>query len=388
MTQQSDTTRSRDQLETEQLKRLKALAGADYRLDDLSDLAQLPVIRKDQLLQSQIANPPFGLLAPKANSHIFQSPGPLYEPGLAGPDPWRFGRFLQAIGVGKDDVVQNTFAYHFTPAGAMFESAASAVDAVVFPAGPGNTRQQCEVAQTIATTVYAGTPDFLAVLLKKADEEGFDLSRIRCAAVSAGPLFPQLRQSYADRGILCRQCYGTADVGLIAYETADCTEGMFIDDDVILEVVSPGTGNPLPVGEIGEVVVTVLSEIHPIIRFSVGDLSAFMPDSNEHARKRIVGWRGRADQATKVKGMFIRPEQVSELVSRHDAIDRARVEVSSDGTSDQIEVKLETNQTDAQVFSDMVRESLKLRADITLVERGALPRDGILVADLRQVPGE
>ena len=374
---------SKDQREAAQLARLQSIVAPGVAIKALADLTTLPVTRKDQLLQAQLENPPFGGATPDGASHIFQSPGPIYEPGFATPDPWRFGRFLAAMGVSASDVVQNTFAYHFTPAGAMFETAARAVGATVFPAGPGNSSQQAEVAAAIGTTTYAGTPDFLCVILEKADAEGLDLSRLRNAAVSAGPLFPQLRQAYQERGILCRQCYGTADVGLIAYETADSIDGMFIDDDVIVEIVSPGTGDPVPHGEIGEVLVTVLSEVHPVIRLSVGDLSAFM--SADDPKPRIVGWRGRADQATKVKGMFIRPEQVSSLVTKHDAIERARVEVTTDGTTDRIELKVETNLTDPEAFAPIAREVLKLSTHISLFAQGTLPRDGILVSDLRDV---
>lgn len=382
MTILSHSQLSADAREAQQLAKLQSLAGPDVQIESLSDVTKLPVTRKDTLLQSQADNPPFGLLKPKGMSHIFQSPGPIYEPGFDSADPWRFGRFLAAIGVGADDVVQNTFAYHFTPAGAMFESAARAAKAVVFPAGPGNSRQQAQVASVIGTSVYAGTPDFLQIILQKADEEGFDLSALKHAAVSAGPLFPQLRQAYADRGIACRQCYGTADVGLIAYEAAEMTDGMFVDDDILLETVSPGTGDPVAAGEIGEVVVTVLSGAYPMARFSVGDLSAIVP-SNGDTQPRIVGWRGRADQAAKVRGMFIRPEQVSDLVNRHEGIDRARVEVSTDGMADQILVKLESGSGQAEDFAALVQETLKLKAQIAVVAQGELPRDGILVSDLR-----
>ena len=384
----ANNNKSVDQLEAEQLSRLVSIVGDDYKdtghkLESLSDLAKLPVLRKDELLQSQLNDPPFGMLKPASIANIYQSPGPIYEPCLSGADPWRFGKFLRALGIARGDIIQNTFSYHFTPAGAMFETAAREVCATVFPAGPGQSRQQCEVAQAIKTTVYAGTPDFLAIILAKADEEGFDLSSIKRAAVSAGPLFPQLRQSYLDRDIVCRQCYGTADVGLIAYETEDCIDGMFVDDDVIVEILSPGTANPVPAGEIGEVVVTVLNESHPIVRFSVGDLSAFMSETGD-TQKRIVGWRGRADQATKVKGMFIRPEQVSAIVDRHPEINRARVEVSFDGSAEWIDVKLESNLKDASQFEALVRETLKLKTRVTVVDDGDLPRDGILVSDSRE----
>lgn len=372
---------SQDEREAEQIAKLRPFLSADVKLDSLADLSTLPVLRKGELLAMQAAKPPFGAVKAQNVSHIFQSPGPIYEPGGTRSDWWRFGRFLTAMGMTQDDIVQNTFAYHFTPAGAMFESAARSIGATVFPAGPGQTRQQAEVAAAIGTTVYAGTPDYLGVILAKGAELGLDLSRLNKAAVSAGPLFPQLRQDYHDKGIMCRQCYGTADAGLIAYETADCIDGMFVDDDVILEIVTPGTGTPVADGEIGEVLVTVLNPDYPLVRFSVGDLSAIMPDAD--GAKRIVGWRGRADQAAKVKGMFIRPEQIARLVERHPEIDRARVEVHFDGKTDKIAVKLETNVQDASAFQATVADILQLRADVSVVAKGVLPRDGVVIADLR-----
>ncbi|SMX30912.1 Phenylacetate-coenzyme A ligase [Octadecabacter ascidiaceicola] len=370
------------------LDRLNAVLGADQQLDSLEGLANLPVTRKDELLEAQRDNPPFGGHRPNRLSHIFQSPGPIYEPGLATEDFWRFGRFAKEVGLSETDVVLNTFAYHFTPAGAMFEAAARANGAVVVPTGPGSSRQQVEVAAATGVTAYVGTPDFLQIILDRAAESNTPLPLIKFAFVSAGPLFPAMRQAYEDRGILCRQCYGTADVGLIAYETAACTNGMVIDEDVIVEIVSPGTGTPVPHGEIGEVVVTVLNPDHPMIRFSVGDLSAFATDEDPsgETRARIVGWRGRADQATKVKGMFIRPEQVSKLVADCADVSRARVEVTGSGMSEQIEVMLECSGEGSQDYSAIVQDILKLRSKITTVEVGSLPRDGILVSDLREVP--
>ncbi len=374
-------------LKAEQLQQLNSMLPADLQLATLADLATLPVLRKGDLLAGQAERPPFGQVPVQNVTNIYQSPGPIYEPGGSSPDWWRFGRFLAAIGCDDTDVAQNTFAYHFTPAGAMFESAARSVGTTVFPAGPGNTRQQAEVAAAIGTTVYVGTPDYLNAILAKGEELGIDLSRINKAAVSAGPLFPQLRQAYEDRGITCRQCYGTADVGLIAYETAESTDGMVIDDGVIVEIVMPGTGTPLPHGEIGEVLVTVLNPDYPLIRFSVGDLSAIMPrsDADTVSPDRIVGWRGRADQATKVKGMFIRPEQVASLMAENPDITRARVEVDFDGTKDQVTVKIEGGQPDAIRAS--VAEILKLSAAVVKVDDGDLPRDGILVSDLRSLEG-
>lgn len=382
-------TRSIEDHEQDKLARLSAILGPDHKLESLSDLAALPVMRKDALLKAQADNPPFGGARPSNVSHIFQSPGPIYEAGFAVSDHWRLGRFLRGMGLTDRDVILNTFSYHFTPAGAMFESAARAVGSVVVPTGPGNTRQQSEMAAATGVTAYAGTPEFLKIILERADEDGEDLSRIKRAAVSAGPLFPQLRQAYLDRGVLCRQCYATADVGLIAYETESCIDGMIVDDDVIVEIVSPGTGTPVAEGEIGEVVITILNPDHPMVRFSVGDLSAIASGrvDGDEGRQRIVGWRGRADQATKVRGMFIRPEQVSGIVDRCPDVARARVEVSTDGSADKIEVKLESTTADAEGLTPIVHDLLKLRADVTIVQSGSLPRDGVLVSDLRDHSG-
>ncbi len=377
-------TRTQDAREAAQLKAAQEIFP-DADLTSLADLARLPVMRKDALCRGQAENPPFGAVPARNVSHIFQSPGPIYEPGGTRPDFWRMGRFLAAMGFDATDVAQNTFAYHFTPAGMMFESAARAIGMVVFPAGPGQTMQQAEVAAAIGTTAYIGTPDYLATILAKGEEMGLDLSRITKAAVSAGPLFPQMRAAYEARGILCRQCYGTADAGLIAYETAESTDGMIVDEDVIVEIVTPGTGDPVAVGEIGEVLVTVLNPDYPLLRFSTGDLSAILPGQSPCGRTntRIVGWRGRADQATKVKGMFIRPEQVATLVARHADVAKARVEVHRTDGGDEITVQLETNATDPAAFQVSVSEILKLRAKIDLVAIGTLPRDGVVVSDQR-----
>jgi len=360
-------------------------------LKSLADLSSLPVTRKDEFAKKQLAEPPFGGMTVQNATHIFQSPGPIYEPGSNSGDWWRFGRFAKAIGINHDDIVLNTFSYHFTPAGAMFESAATNAGAAVFASGPGQSTQQAEVAAAIGVTTYAGTPDFLKTILSKADEHGHDVSRLNKAAVSAGPLFPQTRDEYMDRGIVCRQCYGTAEAGLIAYETTDCIDGMIIDDDVIVEIVTPGTGDCVPDGEIGEVLVTVLNPNYPLLRFSVGDLSAIMtePSPTGCGRPRLVGWRGRADQAAKVRGMFIRPEQIARIVDQHPEIDRARLEVSTEGDRDQIIVKCETDSgsvEDTTALQNSVADILKLKAEVVTVANGELPRDGLIISDLRPVP--
>lgn len=379
---------SQDERVANQLARLNALLPEGEAVSSLADLAKRPVFRKSDLVARQQEAPPFGGVKTGAISRIFQSPGPIYEAGGSSVDWWRFGAFLRATGVGGTDVVQNTFAYHFTPAGAMFENAAHAVGATVFPAGPGQSADQAQVAAHIGTTTYAGTPDFLARILEKGDALGLDLTRLNKAVVSAGPLFPAMRAAYQERGITTRQCYATADVGMIAYES-EALEGMLIDDGCIVEIVTPGTGTPVTMGEIGEVLVTVLNVDYPLIRFATGDLSSAMPGLSPCGRTnlRLTGWKGRADQATKVRGMFIRPEQVAALVNRHDEVGRARVEVELDGTVDKITVRVETEATDLSAVSASVQELLKLRAEVVAVAPGSLPKDGIVVADNRPVEG-
>ncbi|MDH5530113.1 MAG: phenylacetate--CoA ligase family protein, partial [Paracoccaceae bacterium] len=272
-------------------------------LQALSDLARLPILRKSDLTKWQRERPPFGGFLTANIAHVFQSPGPIYEPGGISHDWWRMGRFLHACGIGKGDIIQNCFGYHLTPAGMIFESGARAVGAAVLPAGTGQTELQVRAAADIGTTAYAGTPDYLKVILDAADKMGAALKFTR-AAVSGGALFPSLRQEYADRGIACLQCYATADLGNIAYESP-AQEGMIVDEGVIVEIVRPGTGDPVPAGEVGEVVVTALNPDYPLIRFATGDLSAVMAGQSPCGRTnmRIKGWMGRADQTTKIKGM-------------------------------------------------------------------------------------
>ena len=351
-------------------------------ITSVDDLSQLPVLRKSDLSSKQSAQPPFGGLV-KTQHHIFQSPGPIYEPGMKSHDWWRVGRFLHACGIGSSDIVQNCFSYHFTPAGMIFESGAAAVGATVFPAGTGQTELQVRAAADIGATAYAGTPDYLKIILDKADEMGESL-KFSKAAVGGGPLFPALRQDYMDRGISCLQCYATADLGNVAYES-EAMEGMILDEGVLVEIVTPGTGNRVPDGEIGEVVVTALNPDYPLIRFATGDLSSIMAGVSPCRRTniRIKGWQGRADQATKVKGMFVRPEQVADLVARHADVQRARVVVRTIDQMDAMTVQLETSATSTEVFADSVKDVLKLRGDIELVAPGSLPTDGIVIEDAR-----
>lgn len=377
-----------------QIARAKALGGykttlADITARDITSataLAQLPVLRKSVLSQAQGSASPLGGFTTRnvtGFGHIFQSPGPIYEPGGIETDWWRMGRFLHACGIGSGDIVQNCFAYHLTPAGMIFESGARAVGATVLPAGTGQTELQVRAAVDIGTTAYAGTPDYLKVILDAADEMGETLSFTK-AAVGGGALFPSLRQEYADRGIACLQCYATADLGNIAYESA-AMEGMIVDEGVMVEIVTPGTGNLVPDGEVGEVLVTSFNADYPLIRFATGDLSAVMSGTSPCGRSntRIKGWMGRADQTTKIKGMFVRPEQVAALVARHDEVDRARVVASRQGEMDVMTVRIETEAEDTSIYESSVLSTLKLRGAIELVRPGELPRDGVVIEDQR-----
>ncbi len=350
-------------------------------------LARLPVLRKSDLVSAQGAQPPFGGLnatALREFEHVFQSPGPIYEPGRTSPDWWRLGRFLHASGVGRGDIVQNCFSYHLVPAGMMFENAARAVGATVLPAGTGQTELQVIAARDIGATAYAGTPDFLKIILEKADEMGVALA-ITKAVVGGGALFPSLRAFYADRGITCRQCYATADLGNVAYES-DALDGMIVDEGVIVEIVRPGTGDPVPEGEVGEVVVTGLNPDYPLIRFATGDLSAILSGQSPCGRTnmRIKGWMGRADQTTKIKGMFVRPEQVAALVAHHDEVHRARVIAERDGEKDVMTVRIETRAANPALYEETVLSTLKLRGKVELVPPGSLPNDGLVIEDLRR----
>tara|TARA_B110000093_G_scaffold23289_1_gene21917 strand:+ start:48414 stop:49628 length:1215 start_codon:yes stop_codon:yes gene_type:complete len=387
-------TRSVDQREADQLAALNGqlarIAGhggtlvsdAD-KLLDLSGLAALPVLRKSDLAKWQSEKPPFGGMPVSNVAHIFQSPGPIYEPGGITHDWWRMGRFLHAAGFGKDDIVQNCFGYHLTPAGMIFESGARAVGATVLPAGTGQTELQVTAARDVGTTAYAGTPDYLKVILDKADQMGVTLGFTK-AAVGGGALFPSLRREYADRGIACLQSYATADVGNIAYESA-AMEGMILDEQIIVEIVIPGTGTPVFLGEIGEVLVTSLNPDYPLIRFATGDMSAVLAGQSPCGRtnNRIKGWMGRADQTTKIKGMFVRPEQVAAFVARHEEVDRARVIASRDGEQDILTVQVECDGGDADAYAASVVDTMKMRGKVVVCDLGTLPRDGLVIEDQR-----
>jgi len=347
------------------------------------DLVRLPVLRKSDLVKWQAVHPPFGGVRVSNMTHVFQSPGPIYEPGGSSADWWRMGRFLQACGIGQGDIVQNCFSYHLTPAGAMFESGARAVGARVLPAGTGQSELQVRAAHDVGCSAYTGTPDYLKVILDKADTLGVKLKFSR-AAVGGGALFPSLRAEYSDRGIQCLQCYATADLGNIAYESG-AMDGMIVDEGVIVEIVRPGTGDTVAMGEVGEVVVTSLNPDYPLIRFATGDLSAVLPGESPCGRTnmRIKGWMGRADQTCKIKGMFVRPEQVAKLVARHPEITKARVVATRSGEMDNMSVLIEAENGNVIAYQASVAAVLKLKGQVKVVAPGSLPNDGKVIDDQR-----
>ena len=369
----------------------RLLDGVDPdAVTDRDALATVPVLRKSELMALQADAPPFGGLVPGTiadYANVFASPGPIFEPAPRRADPFRLARALFAAGVRKGDLVHNTFSYHFTPAGAMLEGGARAVGCTVFPAGVGQTELQVQAIARLRPNVYVGTPSFLGILLDKAAELGEDASSITKGLVSGEALPPSLRASLGERGVAVMQCYATADVGLIAYESP-ALEGMILDEGAIVEIVRPGTGDPVAEGEVGEVVVTPLNPDYPLVRFATGDLSAVMPGASPCGRTntRIRGWMGRADQTTKVRGMFVHPSQVAEVVRRHTEIVRARLVVTSADNQDVMTLRCETETGDATIAGAVavtVRDVCKLRGEIELVAPGTLPNDGKVIEDAR-----
>ena len=376
------------------------LAGHDLsKVTSRTALAALPVLRKAELMEMQRAEPPFGGFADPAHlggSRIFMSPGPIWEPQGLGADQWQSARAFFAAGVRAGDLVHNAFAYHMTPGAWIIDEGARAMGCTVFPAGTGNTEMQVEAAAMLRPAVYAGTPDFLKVMLDKAAEAGRDLSSFRLGLVSGGALFPSLRAEYAGRGIAVLQCYATAEFGVISYESiaADGTPnpGMIVSEDLILEIVRPGTGDPVADGEVGEVVVTSFNPAYPMVRLGTGDLSAVLPGVSPCGRTnmRIRGWLGRADQRTKVKGMFVDPRQVAEVVRRDPAIGRARLVVTRDAERDAMTLHVEPAdgaEPDARGIEAVLREVTKLGGAVKLVPAGSLPNDGKVIADERDYSG-
>jgi len=372
----------------------KSLQSVDAAsVNSRAALAKLPVIRKHELLeqqQAQRASDIFGgfsaIAYGKAMPRIFASPGTIYEPEGARGDYWRMARAMFAAGFRENELIHNCFSYHFTPAGSMMETGAHALGCTVFAGGIGQTEQQVQAMAELKPAGYIGTPSFLKIIVEKAAEMGVAMPSVRKALVSGEAFPPSLRDWLAERGIAGYQCYATADLGLIAYETS-AREGLVLDEGVVVEIVRPGTGDPVPEGEVGELVVTTLNPDYPLIRFGTGDLSAVLPGNCPTGRTnaRIKGWMGRADQTTKVRGMFVHPGQVAEVTKRFPAIKRARLVVSGEMANDQLTLKVETLEATglAEKISEAVRDVTKLRADIALVEVGSLPNDGKVIEDAR-----
>ncbi|MBS0326949.1 MAG: AMP-binding protein [Proteobacteria bacterium] len=372
----------------------KRLAGIDPEaIDSREALAHLPVLRKSDLAALQKSKPPFGGLDARAGGgvrRIFASPGPIYEPEGPGPDHWRFARALFAAGFRPGELIHNCFAYHFTPAGSMLETGAHALGCAVFPGGTGQTEQQVMAIADLAPAGYVGTPSFLRIILDRADELGVALPSLGKALVSGEPFPPSLRDALAARGIHGYQAYATADVGVIAYETP-ARDGLVVDEGALVEIVRPGTGDPVAPGEVGEVVVTPLTNpVYPLIRFGTGDLSAELPGRSPCGRTnlRIRGWLGRADQATKVKGMFVHPGQIAAIVKRHPEVRRARLVVDNAGGSDRMILHVEAAGMDsalADAIVESIREVTKLRGEVTFRASDELPNDGKVIDDLRKL---
>jgi len=358
---------------------------------DRSALARLPVTRKSELMALQSETPPFGGLTvpPKgALAHLYFSPGPIADPEGLGTDWWRLARALHAGGFRRGEVVHNCFSYHFTPAGLMFDAGARALGCAVFPGGTGNSEEQAHAMARFRANGYVGTPDFLQTILDKAADLGLDVSCCRKAVVSGGALFPAMRTAYADQGVRTLQCYGTADLGLVAYES-EAMDGMICDEGVIVEIVRPGTGDPVPDGEVGEVVVTTLNPDYPLIRFATGDLSAILPGPSPCGRTapRIKGWMGRADQTTKVRGMFVHPEQVARVVSRHREVLKARLVVGHEAGRDVMTLHCAVDGGGSEALAAAIAKSLqnecKIRGTVAFAGPDDLPNDGKVIEDVR-----
>ncbi|WP_440641585.1 phenylacetate--CoA ligase family protein [Bradyrhizobium sp. PUT101] len=369
-------------------ERLKGLDSAT--VTTRAALAGLPVLRKSELPALHKASTPFGgfvAAAPGSFARLFTSPGPIFEPEGRQADPWRGARALFAAGFRPDDIVLNTFSYHLTPGGFIFDASARALGCAVIPAGPGNTEQQFELIEAYSPVGYSGTPDFLKILLDAAASSGRDISSIKRALVSGAAFPPSLQAEIKARGIDAYQAFGTADLGLIAFET-EAREGMVVNEDLILEIVNPGTGDPVAPGDVGEIVVTSLDPHHPWIRLALGDLTAALPGTSPCGRTnmRIKGWMGRADQTTKVKGMFVRPEQIAEIGKRHSAIGRLRLVVTRQGEADAMTLRAETaaaNDALREEIAASLRAVTKLGGSVELVSPGTLPNDGKVIADER-----
>ena len=359
-------------------------------------LAQLPVTRKSDLKDLQHTDAPFGGLTTtpvRQLRHLFMSPGPIFDPEGQGQDWWRFARPMAAAGLRRGHIIQNCFSYHFTPAAFMAEGGAAKLGCAVIPAGIGQTEMQVQAMAELKPDAYIGTPSFLKIIIEKAREMGADIGSVQRAVVGAEALPPSLRKWLQDNGVPCvLQMYGSADVGNIAYETqtgGQVNPGMILDEDLILEIVRPGTGDPLAEGEVGEVVITSFNPDYPLIRFGTGDMSAVMPGISPCGRTntRIKGWMGRADQTTKVRAMFVHPSQVADVVKRYPQIAKARLVVSGEMANDVMTLYCEVDDPaaiSAEAVVETIRDVTKLRGEVKFVGRGTLPNDGKVIEDARK----
>jgi len=399
-------TRSREEREAELLRDLpgqvahakaatpfyaELLAGVDPNaITTRAALAALPLTRKSELVERQRAARPFGgLNATPASrlARIFMSPGPIYDPEGRGPDFWRTARALFAAGFRTGDVALNCFSYHFSPAASMFETGLHHLGCAVIPGGTGQTEMQATAIRDLAPVGYVGTPSFLKIILEKADEMKVQCASLRRAAVSGEAFMPPVREFLARRGVEAYQAYGTADLGVIAYET-EAREGLVVNEDTLVEIVRPGTGDPVGEGEVGEVVVTTFNRDYPLLRFATGDLSATLAGQSPCGRTnvRIKGWMGRADQATKVRGLFVHPHQVAEVLRRH-GLARGRLVVANEGGEDRMTLRIESERAgDAELAARVeatLRDVSKLRGEVRFEQPGSLPNDGKVIEDAR-----
>ena len=374
---------------------LKEVNAAD--ITSRAALAQLPVTRKSDLKDLQKARLPFGGLTTTPTdklSRIFMSPGPIFDPEGRGADYWRYARAFHALGARSGDLIQNCFAYHFTPAGLMVEGGAAKLGCPVIPAGTGQTEMQVQAMSLLRPKVYAGTPSFLKIIIEKAQEMGEDISSLQMALVGAEALPPSLRQWLNEHGVpYVLQTYGSADIGNIAYETLSdgkVNPGMVLDETLLLEIVRPGTGDPVPAGEVGEIVITSFNADYPLVRFATGDMSAILPDASPCGRTntRIKGWMGRADQTTKVRAMFVHPSQVADIVRRHPIVQKARLVITGEMANDTMTLHCEvadinSAQSELAAIVTSIRDVTKLRGEVQLVAAGSLPNDGKVIEDGR-----
>ena len=405
--------RAADARERAQLKDLRAILRAarprasalrrqlqGIKLDEIksrADLARIRVLRKADLIQLQADDPPFGGVTatrPGSLRRLLLSPGPIFEPEANGKDWWGAARAFHAAGIRRGDILLNCLSYHLTPGGHIMESGAAALGCPVIPAGPGNTEQQIDAIRHYKPRAYCGTPDFLKIILDKAAELKRDVSSIKQALVSGAALPKSLRDDLAARGVSVRQCYATAELGVVAYETSNARgaliDGMMVNEHIILEIVRPGTGEPVAAGEVGEVVVTRLCKDYPLLRLATGDLSAILLGKSACGRTnmRIRGWLGRADQTTKIKGMFVHPRQVAEIAARHPELGKCRIVVTRENEQDVMTLQAECAKPSA-ALSEAVAGTLhgltKLKGAVMLVKPGSLPNDGKVIADERPV---